>query len=70
MKVSLDLVQQNDCNSSYFLPKNKRLAFGINSNSQICAGKIEGGKDTCQVQRHLNYIYYYTTYYYINYYTQ
>lgn len=56
MKVSFDLIEQNECNSSYFLPNSMRLASGINPNSQICAGKTEGGKDTCQVQKHLNYI--------------
>ncbi|VVC38436.1 Serine proteases, trypsin family, serine active site,Peptidase S1, PA clan,Serine proteases, trypsin [Cinara cedri] len=48
MKVSLDLVEQNECNRSYSLTMGKKLAFGIDPNSQICAGKINGGKDTCQ----------------------
>lgn len=49
MKVSLDLVEQSVCNSSYSSTIGKRLESGINPDSQICAGKLEGGKDTCQV---------------------
>jgi len=50
MKVSLDLIEQNECNRSYSSSPNKNLEFGINPSNQICAGKLEGGKDTCQVQ--------------------
>lgn len=51
MKVSLDLVEQNECNRSYSFTMGKKLASGIDPNSQICAGKISGGKDTCQVYK-------------------
>jgi hypothetical protein len=49
MKVSLDFVEQNECNRSYSSSTSPNLEFGINPSSQICAGKMEGGKDTCQV---------------------
>jgi len=56
MKVSLDFVEQNDCNRSYSSSLSPNLEFGINPNNQICAGELEGGKDTCQVQKYnLNY---------------
>ncbi|XP_026808260.1 venom protease-like [Rhopalosiphum maidis] len=48
MKVSLDFVEQNECNRSYSSSASPNLEFGINPSSQICAGKMEGGKDTCQ----------------------
>lgn len=54
MKVSLDLVEQNECNRSYSYSMGKKMAFGIDPNSQICAGKINGGKDTCQVPLYEN----------------
>lgn len=50
MKVSLDLVEQNECNSSYSSFTGKNLAFGISPDTHICAGQTEGGKDTCQVR--------------------
>lgn len=57
MKVSLDLVKQNECNSSYSGSiQGKKLAFGINPKSQICAGEMEGGKDTCQVRNLIIFI--------------
>jgi len=49
MKVSLDFVEQNECNRSYSSSTNSNLKFGINPSNQICAGQMEGGKDTCQV---------------------
>ncbi|KAF0750907.1 serine protease snake-like [Aphis craccivora] len=48
MKVSLDFVEQNECNRSYSSSTNPNLKFGINPSNQICAGQMEGGKDTCQ----------------------
>lgn len=51
MKVSLSLVEQNECNRSYSSTAASKLAFGINPTSQICAGEKEGGKDTCQVRK-------------------
>lgn len=55
MKVSLDFIDQNDCNRSYSLhAAGNKLTFGIDPKSQICAGKMEGGKDTCQVRKHSN----------------
>lgn len=54
MKVSLDLVKQDDCNQSYSSTIGKNLAVGINPISQICAGEKEGGKDTCQVRKDIS----------------
>lgn len=57
MKVSLDFIDQNDCNRSYSLnTASSKLDFGIDPKSQICAGKMEGGKDTCQVRKYFNNI--------------
>lgn len=56
MKVSLDIVEQDECNRSYAFTTGKKLAFGINPISQLCAGKMEGGKDTCQVRINFNSI--------------
>lgn len=57
MKVSLNLVNQNECNHSYSASiLEKKLAFGINPKSQICAGEMEGGKDTCQVRNSIIFI--------------
>lgn len=53
MKVSLDFIDQNECNDSYSLnTASHKLAIGIDPRSQICAGKMEGGKDTCQVRKY------------------
>lgn len=52
MKVSLDLVEQNECNRIYSSSPSPNLEFGINPNNQICAGQLEGGKDTCQVWKY------------------
>ncbi|XP_050433648.1 venom protease-like isoform X2 [Adelges cooleyi] len=46
MKVSMPLVDQQECNQSYADSSGKKLDFGISPESQICAG--EDGKDTCQ----------------------
>lgn len=51
MKVSLDFVEENECNRSYSSSTNPNLKFGINPSNQICAGQVEGGKDTCQVRQ-------------------
>ncbi|KAK9679919.1 Trypsin [Popillia japonica] len=45
MKVTLDLINTKTC-SEYF-PSNPRMEQGVVS-SMICAGVLEGGKDTCQ----------------------
>jgi len=52
MKVSLDLVEQNECNRSYSSSPSPNLKFGVNPDNQICAGQLEGGKDTCQVRKY------------------
>ncbi|XP_050544573.1 venom protease-like [Daktulosphaira vitifoliae] len=48
MKVALQIVKPSDCNQSYSNIIGNKLLFGINSDSQICAGEKKGGKDTCQ----------------------
>lgn len=50
LKVALDIISSTQCNQMY--GTSKRLRFGI-IESQICAGYLAGGKDTCQV----NYTY-------------
>ncbi|KAI4459395.1 trypsin [Holotrichia oblita] len=45
MKVTLDLILSENC-SEYFPPK-PRMENGVVS-SMICAGVLEGGRDTCQ----------------------
>lgn len=53
MKITIDIIEQNECNRSYSYVTGNKLAFGINPNSQLCAGKMEGGKDTCQVRKYV-----------------
>lgn len=55
MKVSLDLVEHNECNHSYAFNTGKNLALGISPDSHICAGQMKGGKDTCQVRKMKNF---------------
>lgn len=45
MKVTLDLIDRVQCNS--FFPRRPAINNGVMA-SMICAGVLEGGKDTCQ----------------------
>lgn len=47
LKVSLDFVDNADCATRY--EPSKRIRSGI-VDSQICAGVLSGGRDTCQVR--------------------
>lgn len=44
-KVALSIIDNNHCQQLY--EKSKKLRRGI-TKSQLCAGHLEGGKDTCQ----------------------
>lgn len=43
-QVTLDLIDQKSCND--LVTHNRRLKFGV-TDTQICAGVLAGGKDTC-----------------------
>lgn len=47
LKVKLDIIAKEECNL-YIKPEKRRLANGV-IDTQICAGILAGGKDTCQV---------------------
>uniref|UniRef100_A0A2S2Q5K2 Serine protease snake n=1 Tax=Sipha flava TaxID=143950 RepID=A0A2S2Q5K2_9HEMI len=47
LKVDLTTIPADQCNSSYFGTFGQKLKFGILNDSQMCAGSIDGGKDTC-----------------------
>lgn len=48
-KVVLSLVDQRTCSDLYSADAStSSLARGITADSQLCAGVLEGGKDTCQ----------------------
>lgn len=49
LKVDLNIIPADRCNSSYFGTLGQKLKYGILTDSQICAGSFEGGKDTCSV---------------------
>jgi transmembrane serine protease 9 len=49
LKVDLTTIPADQCNSSYFGTFGQKLKFGILNDSQMCAGSIDGGKDTCSV---------------------
>jgi hypothetical protein len=46
LKVSLNIYDNSVCRNQY--GGDRRLRHGI-IDSQLCAGSLEGGKDTCQV---------------------
>lgn len=46
-RVSIKLIDQNVCKTLYSA-RNRKLIRGI-IDEQLCAGDLDGGKDTCQV---------------------
>jgi len=48
MKVNLNMVGVELCNKTY-RNMGSKLYNGIQDDQQVCAGVLEGGKDTCQV---------------------
>lgn len=67
-RVSIKLIDQNVCKTLYSA-RNRKLIRGI-IDEQLCAGDLEGGKDTCQVSTvyiffSVNYLIYFTYLYYI-----
>lgn len=49
LKVDLNIIPADQCNASYFSNNDPKLKFGIRADSMICAGSINGDKDTCAV---------------------
>lgn len=49
LKVELNNIPTKQCNNSYFEKNNPKLKFGIISDMMICAGSVNGGRDTCTV---------------------
>ena len=50
MKVSLPVQPYRICNESYRSNVGRQLPNGILDDTQLCAGDLKGGKDTCQVR--------------------
>lgn len=51
MKVQLNYISEGDCKKAYAEDLgSRRLPDGLRS-SLLCAGIMEGGKDTCQVEK-------------------
>ena len=49
-KVHLNFVEHQTCSNLYAADAStSSLSRGIVAESQLCAGVLEGGKDTCQV---------------------
>lgn len=48
MKVKLDLYTAHECNQSYTKPHYKKMPYGANAQTQLCAGSRTDHKDTCQ----------------------
>lgn len=49
LKVTLELFEHDECNTTFRNHINRRLANGIVDRSQVCAGSHTEEKDTCQV---------------------
>jgi len=47
LKVDLNFVPASQCNASYASDFVEHLRFGISNITMICAGSIDGSKDTC-----------------------
>lgn len=50
MKVVLNIIPINQCNSDKSYLEQNNLRYGIDDASMMCAGYLEGGKDTCGVR--------------------
>lgn len=48
MKVALPFLANDFCNEKLINLKNRNWHGFLESNSQMCAGELDGGKDTCQ----------------------
>lgn len=46
--AEIDIIDETKCKSFYERAKGRHLSDGV-INEQICAGDLNGGKDTCQV---------------------
>lgn len=53
-KVMLNIILNNEC-QKYIEPERRRLPNGV-VDTQICAGVLTGGRDTCQVKVLIEYI--------------
>lgn len=51
MHVTLDVISHNVCSNLY--PNDKYLPRGVDAKSQICAGYLQGQKDTCLVMPYI-----------------
>jgi len=50
LQVVLNVVPADQCDRSYSSSAGRNLSRGIDDDSQLCAGHLAGGKDTCGVR--------------------
>lgn len=54
LAAAVNFIETQDCDNSLKMYRNRNWQ-GIRSH-QLCAGKVEGGVDTCQVKNKINVI--------------
>lgn len=64
MKVQLNYISESDCKRGYIEEIGTRLLPQGLISSLLCAGIMEGGKDTCQVCMNPRLPHYYRAFYY------
>ena len=56
LEVNITIVSDKICKSSHSATS-KKTPRGIDTATQLCAGELAGGKDTCPVRRIIHNIY-------------